>query len=402
MTTKVFFEISIAGKSRGKIIFQLRNDIVPGTAENFRALCTGEKGLSSSGKPLHYKDSKFHRIIPGFMCQGGDFTTGDGRGGESIYGGKFHDENFKLIHTGRGDLSMANAGPDTNGSQFFITLKKTSHLDGKHVVFGNVIDGMNILDEMEHVDTDKSDRPTKFEEICIIDCGEITNNCSKNIDSNNDPSKKDKKELKKQVKKEKKKEKKEKKKEKKNKSDKKSNYSDKNDDSISNKSINTDDDNNNNGKGNIADYKELQNIYISNDEPLNLKYFEIDKNKYDKYKVDNNMSDDICIYKSNDDIMTENKPTNSILSRITGEPSKIVHKSSNSNSNEIVVRGRGAVKYRDPNDRNKSRFYDHRQDHRNYDDRYRDRYDDYHRNKDRDDDRNWIRDRNNRSRSRSR
>jgi cyclophilin family peptidyl-prolyl cis-trans isomerase len=357
MTTKVFFEISIGGKSRGRIIFQLRNDVVPGTAENFRSLCTGEKGLGSSGKPLHYKDSKFHRIIPGFMCQGGDFTTGDGRGGESIYGGKFHDENFQLIHTGRGDLSMANAGPNSNGSQFFITLKKTTHLDGKHVVFGKVIKGMDILDEMERVDTDKSDKPTKFEEVVIIDCDEINYNSNSNDTGKKDKKdKKDKKELKKQEKKDKKKEKK----------NKKSNHSDKYDDSISTKSSNKD------------DYKDI----------------DMNKDKISKYiendKIIENLQNDKSMDKCKDDINVKNIPS-SILSRISGQPTKIIN---NTRTSEVIVRGRGRVHYRG-NHRDRERYHD--RDRERYHDRDRERYYDRDRDRYRDDT-----DRSIRSRSRSR
>ncbi|KAI1179253.1 cyclophilin-like domain-containing protein [Nemania sp. FL0916] len=170
--SRVYFDINIGKTSAGRVTFELYDDVVPKTAENFRALCTGEKGLGKSGKPLSYKGSIFHRVIKQFMIQGGDFTEGNGTGGESIYGAKFDDENFELKHTKPFLLSMANAGPGTNGSQFFITTVPTPHLDGKHVVFGEVKTGKAVVRQIENMKTQSGDKPAQ--DATIADCGELT------------------------------------------------------------------------------------------------------------------------------------------------------------------------------------------------------------------------------------
>jgi peptidylprolyl isomerase len=170
----VFFDIGIDGKAAGRVKMELYADECPKTAENFRALCTGEKGETEGGVKLHFKGSPFHRIIPGFMCQGGDITAGDGTGGESIYDGEFDDETFEGacgMHTGMGCLSMANAGPNTNGSQFFLCLADTQWLDGKHVVFGQASeDSFPLLREMEGQGSTSG--KTKAD-VVIVDCGQL-------------------------------------------------------------------------------------------------------------------------------------------------------------------------------------------------------------------------------------
>merc|ERR1712213_72147 len=161
-TVRVFFDVTADGAPLGKIIMELRADVVPKTSENFRALCTGEKGFG-------FKGSSFHRVIPNFMCQGGDFTAGNGTGGKSIYGNKFEDENFLLKHKGTGTLSMANAGPNTNGSQFFICTTHTQWLDGKHVVFGEVSKGIEVVEAMNRAGSQSGKTSGK---ITIANCGQ--------------------------------------------------------------------------------------------------------------------------------------------------------------------------------------------------------------------------------------
>ena len=170
---KVYFEVNIGGQPAGRIVFELFADACPKTADNFRALCTGEKGTGKSGKPLHFKGSSFHRIIPQFMCQGGDFTAGKGTGGVAIFRSKVGAGNLSAEGgwgPRPGVLSMANAGPNTNGSQFFITTVATPHLDGRHVVFGQVISGYEVVERMEAAGSRSGATSAP---VMIADCGEV-------------------------------------------------------------------------------------------------------------------------------------------------------------------------------------------------------------------------------------
>jgi len=167
---QVFFDVAIDGAPSGRIVCELYSDVVPRTVENFKSLCTGIRGQGRRGFPLHYRGSPFHRIIPNFMIQGGDITHGDGTGGESIYGQTFADENLNLKHTVPGILSMANSGKDTNGSQFFICTRTCPHLDGKHVVFGRVLDGLDVVERIEACGSSEG-KPSKV--VVIDDCGEL-------------------------------------------------------------------------------------------------------------------------------------------------------------------------------------------------------------------------------------
>ena len=167
----VFLDIDVGARPVGRIEIALSSNVAPRTCENFRALCTGERASARTREPLHFKESSFHRVIPGFMAQGGDFTRHNGTGGESIYGEKFKDENFELKHDAPGVLSMANSGPNTNGSQFFILFEPAPHLDGKHVVFGRVVHGLEVLEEIQAVGS--ASGATK-EAVLVVDSGQLS------------------------------------------------------------------------------------------------------------------------------------------------------------------------------------------------------------------------------------
>lgn len=172
ITHKVYFDVDIDGQRAGRIVIGLYGQVVPKTVENFRSLCTGEKGRSNHGQALHFKGTPFHRIVSGFVIQGGDITYGDGRGSDSIYGGTFSDENFIVKHSHAGIVSMVNSGPDSNGSQFFITCVKASWLDGEHVAFGMVLQGMDTVYAIEGGAGTYNGKPRK--KAIIVDSGEIS------------------------------------------------------------------------------------------------------------------------------------------------------------------------------------------------------------------------------------
>ena len=169
---KVYLDVKIGSNKPGRIEIELFGDQVPLTAENFRQLCTGESGCDTNGRERSYKRTRFHRVVKGFMVQGGDITSGDGRGGGSIYGESFADESFELKHSGAGVVSMSNVGPDTNGSQFFICTAAAPHLDGKNVVLGFVRGGMDVVRRMERLPLTKSGVPK--EQCVVVDCGEVS------------------------------------------------------------------------------------------------------------------------------------------------------------------------------------------------------------------------------------
>lgn len=185
---KTYFDITIGNEPLGRIVFELYNDVVPKTAENFFKLCEGDAGMSKVKPeiPLSYRGSIFHRVIKGFMCQFGDFTNFNGTGGESIYGEKFEDENFHLKHDKPFLLSMANAGPNTNGSQAFITTVPTPHLDGKHVVFGEVIQGKRLVRIIENKKCDSDDKP--IQEVKIVECGVLSSDYQVPEDAEDTPT----------------------------------------------------------------------------------------------------------------------------------------------------------------------------------------------------------------------
>ncbi|KAJ9593413.1 hypothetical protein L9F63_015039, partial [Diploptera punctata] len=169
---RCFFDVEVGGLPMGRIVFELFSDVCSKTCENFRALCTGEKGIGkTTSKPLHYKGIIFHRVVKDFMIQGGDFSVGNGTGGESIYGGTFADENFDVKHDKPFLLSMANRGKDTNGSQFFITTQPAPHLDGVHVVFGHVLSGQEVVSHIEGLPVDRMCRP--LQDAKVTNCGEL-------------------------------------------------------------------------------------------------------------------------------------------------------------------------------------------------------------------------------------